>query len=106
MQVLRPCSLFFRFLPEPPAGQLRLATPSTINFTVALMQAVSNKFQSRFFSTGGDEVNTNCYAQDSETQMQLNASGLSLDEALNNFLLATHGVLRSGGKNPIVKEGT
>ncbi|KLO15933.1 beta-hexosaminidase [Schizopora paradoxa] len=92
------------FASEPPAGQLRLASPSTVNFTVDLMQAVSSKFRSQFFSTGGDEVNTNCYTQDSETQKELNASGLTLDEALNNFLMATHDVLRSGGKNPIVKE--
>lgn len=90
---------------EPPAGQLRLATPATINFSVELVGSVSSKFRSSLFSTGGDEVNTNCYSQDAQTQADLETSGLSLDEALDNFLHATHAVIRRQGKTPIVKEG-
>ena len=90
---------------EPPAGQLRLATPATLNFSVELISSVSTKFRSSLFSTGGDEVNTNCYAQDAQTQADLASSGMSLDEALNNFLLSTHAVVRAQGKTPIVKEG-
>ncbi|KAL5501845.1 NAG1_3 [Sanghuangporus vaninii] len=92
------------FANEPPAGQLRLATPSTLNFSVALVSSVSSKFRSTLFSTGGDEVNTNCYAQDAQTQEDLNNSGLSLDEALDRFLHETHAVIRSQGKTPIVKQ--
>ncbi|EKM55102.1 glycoside hydrolase family 20 protein [Phanerochaete carnosa HHB-10118-sp] len=92
------------FASEPPAGQLRLATPATVNFTVALVASVSAKFRSALFSTGGDEVNANCYTQDTQTQADLAQSGLSFDEALNEFLLATHAVIRAQGKTPIVKE--
>ncbi|GJE96907.1 glycoside hydrolase family 20 protein [Phanerochaete sordida] len=93
------------FANEPPAGQLRLATPATLNFSVELVSAVSSKFRSSLFSTGGDEVNTNCYAQDAQTQADLQASGMTLDEALDQFLHATHAVVRAQGKTPIVKEG-
>lgn len=50
-------------------------------------------------------MNTNCYAQDAQTQSDLKEAGLSFDEALNNFLEAEHTVIRSQGKTPIVKEG-
>ena len=48
---------------------------------------------------------TNCYVQDPQTQADLTESGLTLDEALDNFLHETHAVLTGMGKNPIVKEG-
>ena len=50
-------------------------------------------------------MNTNCYVQDAQTQADLSESGLTLDEALDNFLHKTHAVLTGMGKNPIVKEG-
>lgn len=66
---------------------------------------MAKNFRSSLFSTGGDEVNTNCYAQDNQTQTDLAESGLNLDEALDKFLHATHAVLTDMGKGPIVKEG-
>ncbi|THH09831.1 hypothetical protein EW145_g1735 [Phellinidium pouzarii] len=92
------------FANEPPAGQLRLATPATVNFSVALIEAVSTKFRSSLFSTGGDEVNEKCYAQDVQTQADLESAGLDLDGALDIFLKAEHAVVRAQGKTPIVKE--
>ncbi|KAI0299509.1 N-acetylhexosaminidase [Russula brevipes] len=56
---------------EPPAGQLRLASPATINFTVGLLSAVASLFPSTLFSTGGDEINTRCYHDDAQTQQDL-----------------------------------
>src|SRR6267142_2395060 len=38
---------------EPPAGQLRLASPATVNFTVGLLSAVAELFPSTLLSTGG-----------------------------------------------------
>ncbi|KAI5123101.1 hypothetical protein M0805_001457 [Coniferiporia weirii] len=92
------------FANEPPAGQLRLATPATLNFSVTLVESVSSKFRSSLFSTGGDEVNANCYTQDAQTQADLAHSGLSFDQALDVFLKAEHAVIRAQGKTPIVKE--
>ena len=90
---------------EPPAGQLRLASPATANFTAALLSAAAELFASPFFSTGGDELNTNCYAQDAETQQILTSTGQSLEEALSAFTQTTHGALRKLGKTPVVWEG-
>jgi hexosaminidase len=68
-------------------------------------------------STGGDEVNMNCYAADEETQAWLSETGKTIGEALNDFVLDTHEVLRNGngseevggkvveGKTPVVWEG-
>lgn len=46
------------FANEPPAGQLRLASPATVNFTAALFTAAARVVPSKYFSTGGDELNT------------------------------------------------
>ncbi|KAI0322060.1 N-acetylhexosaminidase [Amylostereum chailletii] len=70
---------------EPPAGQLRLASQKVTNFTQGLLSAVADMFPSGLMSTGGDEVNMNCYAQDQDTQDELKASGKTLAEALDVF---------------------
>ncbi|KAJ3559375.1 hypothetical protein NP233_g11277 [Leucocoprinus birnbaumii] len=59
------------FANEPPAGQLRLANQETIKFTTGLVKAIASMFPSKFFSTGGDEINANCYAKDNVTQQEL-----------------------------------
>jgi hexosaminidase len=88
---------------EPPAGQLRLASPATVNFTVGLLSAVAELFPSTLLSTGGDEVNARCYADDAQTQHDL--EGRTLEQALDEFTQATHGALRNFGKTPVVWEG-
>lgn len=93
------------FANEPPAGQLRLASPATTNFTASLISAVAKTLPSKFFSTGGDEVNTNCYAQDPQTQTDLKSSGRTLEQALDVFVQATQSVLKVLGKTPVVSEG-
>ncbi|THH03664.1 hypothetical protein EW145_g6103, partial [Phellinidium pouzarii] len=92
------------FASEPPAGQLRLASPATANFTASLLAAVARMFPSTLLSTGGDELNTACYAADTETQASLNASGQTLTEALSAFTQESHSAIRALGKTPVVWE--
>ncbi|KAJ3881993.1 glycoside hydrolase family 20 protein [Lentinula edodes] len=92
------------FASEPPAGQLRLADASVTNFTAAVLAAVAETLPSTMFSTGGDELNTACYAADGPTQMMLNESGKTLFEALDIFTSATHGALHALGKTAVVWE--
>ncbi|KAH8992276.1 beta-hexosaminidase [Lactarius hatsudake] len=87
---------------EPPASQLRLASPATVNFTVDLLSAVAKLFPSTLFSTGGDEINARCYQDDAQTQKDLD--GRTVAQALDTFTQATHGALRSLGKTPVVWE--
>jgi hexosaminidase len=61
---------------------------------------------SKLFSTGGDELNTNCYAKDSQTQADLKSTGRTLEEALDVFTEATHGAIIAEGKTPVVWEGS
>jgi len=91
-----------RYANEPPAGQLRLASPATIKFTVGLLSAIAKLFPSTLFSTGGDEINARCYTDDAQTQSDL--SGRTLNQALDAFTQATHGALRKLGKTPVVWE--
>lgn len=95
---------------EPPSGQLRLASANTTSFTSDLLLSVSSLFPSTLMSTGGDEVNMECYAEDSETQASLNETGRTIGEALSDFVLDVHSALRNGsddvaGKTPVVWEG-
>ncbi|PFH54026.1 glycoside hydrolase family 20 protein [Amanita thiersii Skay4041] len=92
------------FAGEPPAGQLRLASAETTNFTTSLITAIAKTLPSKFFSTGGDEINLNCYANDSATQADLQRTGRTLEQALNDFTQSTHGALRTLGKFPVVWE--
>ncbi|KAI0823997.1 N-acetylhexosaminidase [Trametes gibbosa] len=92
------------FANEPPAGQLRIASPATTNFTAGLLSAVARMFPSSLLSTGGDELNTECYVQDAETQADLKASGQTLEQALDVFTRATHAAIRAEGKTPAVWE--
>ena len=52
---------------EPPSGQLRLASESTVSFASLLLRAAAKMFPGSYFSTGGDEVNMRCYEDDEET---------------------------------------
>jgi hypothetical protein len=90
---------------EPPSGQLRFAVPATVNFTANLLGAIAKMFPSKLFSTGGDELNTNCYVNDTETQTILKQNNETFDQALSKFTVGTHAVLEAQGKTPVVWEG-
>ncbi|KAG1739453.1 glycoside hydrolase family 20 protein [Suillus paluster] len=89
---------------EPPAGQLRFALPEVVNFTTSLLVDVAKTVPSYYFSTGGDELNTECYAEDYPTQLQLNSTGMTLNGALDTFTQTTHAALMAMGKTPVVWE--
>ena len=56
-------------------------------------------------STGGDELNVNCFTQDPQSQQLLNSTGKTFEQALDTFTQATHQVLEKHGKTPVVWEG-
>ncbi|KAK7054307.1 Glucosamine-6-phosphate isomerase (Glucosamine-6-phosphate deaminase) (GNPDA) (GlcN6P deaminase) [Paramarasmius palmivorus] len=68
------------------AARFRIASDEAVNFTASLIEAASSLFQSKFFSTGGDEVNQPCYRDDEETQQALNATGRTIEQALDQFV--------------------
>ncbi|KAK7054361.1 Glucosamine-6-phosphate isomerase (Glucosamine-6-phosphate deaminase) (GNPDA) (GlcN6P deaminase) [Paramarasmius palmivorus] len=86
------------------AGQIRIASDAAVNFTLNVLSSVAKTLPSKFFATGGDEVDEDCYAQDEETQQELSSSGRTLEEALGDFVDATHEMLRGIGKTPVVWE--
>lgn len=91
---------------EPPSGQLRLTSESTKNFTADLISAAALLSKSSMFSTGGDEVNAKCYEDDEQTQKALNETGITIEEALDEFVGYTHKALTNLGKTPVVWEGS
>lgn len=92
------------FANEPPAGQLRLASPDVLKFTTDLFSAVLPGFIGTYFSTGGDEINANCYNKDAETQAELTKSGQTFEQALSHFVQNGHKTVESFGKIPVVWE--
>lgn len=90
---------------EPPAGQLRFVDPAVISFTQKLFKSVASQLPSKLFSTGGDEINANCYAQDAKTQQLLNSTKQTFEQALDKFTQETHATLIDLGKTPVVWEG-
>jgi len=68
-----------------------------------MLTSVAGLFPSTLFSTGGDEINARCYADDAQTQRDLN--GRTLEQALDAFTQATHSALRNLGKTLVVWEG-
>lgn len=97
-----PCLL----VTEPPAGQLRFTSQATVDFSTNLLAAAAKLFPSKYFSTGGDELNEACYKQDDQTQKDLSTSGETLEQALDKFTQSTHGALVKEGKTPVVWEGS
>jgi len=77
-----------------------------MNFTASLLADIAKTLPSNYMSTGGDELNTNCYSDDYPTQQQLNSTGMTLNDALDVFTQTTHGALIAEGKTPVVWEGT
>ncbi|KAG6899791.1 hypothetical protein C0993_006915 [Termitomyces sp. T159_Od127] len=86
------------------AGQLRLASSATANFTAELISSIAQTLPSTLFSTGGDELNTNCYAKDAQTQADLSSNDQTLEQALSLFVQSTHKPLIDLGKTPVVWE--
>ena len=62
-------------------------------------------FPSTLFSTGGDELNANCWAQDNQTQAELGSQGKTFEQALDTFTQTSHAALRAVGKRAVVWEG-
>jgi hexosaminidase len=76
-----------------------------MNFTTSLLKATASMFPSKLFSTGGDELNANCWAKDNQTQAELSAQNKTFEQALDTFTQASHAALRSVGKRAVVWEG-
>ncbi|KAK0565620.1 Glucosamine-6-phosphate isomerase (Glucosamine-6-phosphate deaminase) (GNPDA) (GlcN6P deaminase) [Tilletia horrida] len=54
---------------EPPSGQLSINDSSAVKFATDLVTAAAKLFPGAYFSTGGDEVNTNCYNATDNAQL-------------------------------------
>jgi len=87
-----------------PSGQLRFTLPEVVNFTASLLSSVAKTLPSSYFSTGGDEIDTKCYENDTVTQQYLNQTGTTLTSALDVYTKVTHGALIAQGKTPVVWE--
>ncbi|EAU86214.2 beta-hexosaminidase [Coprinopsis cinerea okayama7 len=100
---------WYNYAHEPPAGQLRITSEKTREFTVSLLSNIAETLPSSMFGTGGDEINLRCYLDDEQTKIELKDAGLSidkkgLDHVLNDFVDATHKALKELKKTPVVWE--
>ncbi|KAH8930459.1 glycoside hydrolase family 20 protein [Atractiella rhizophila] len=86
---------------EPPSGQVRL-TDDGVEFVAGLFDELTSLTPGHYFSTGGDEVNLNCYNNDGPTQDLLAAKNWTIEDAVTNFVVKTHQSLAKNGKVPAV----
>ena len=70
-----------------------------------MFASILSKYPGTLFSTGGDELNTNCYVNDTIFQDALMAANETFYGALNTYVLGTHDTVRAYGKTPVVWEG-
>ncbi|KAG8760348.1 N-acetyl-glucosamine-6-phosphate deacetylase [Serendipita sp. 396] len=91
-----------KYAAEPPAGQLRLTEHKVILFVQDLFRAAISRLPGKYFSTGGDEINKNCYTEDPVVQYTLKRTGQTLDQAIAKFTNRTHQTLFDNGKIPVV----
>jgi len=95
---------WIKYAAEPPAGQLRLADDRAITLINEILEYLTTQIPGTLFSSGGDEVNKNCYQEDEPTQASLHAKGQTLPEAISSFVLKTHKTISRSGKVPVVWE--
>lgn len=92
---------------EPPAGQLRPTSEDAISlvndiFREVLQEDDGNNGQ--FFHTGGDEVNSECYASDPQLAKDLADKHQTVQQALADFTRRTHQTVVAAEKTPVVWE--
>ncbi|KAI0665445.1 N-acetylhexosaminidase [Trametes maxima] len=92
-----------KYASEPPAGQLRIASPSTLSFAQTLFASVAQMLPGTMMSSGGDEVNLPCWEEDEQTKADLARRNITIDDALNEFVQTVQGVIVEHGKTPFIK---
>ncbi len=90
---------------EPPAGQLRIASPATLAFARKMFASVAATLLGTMMSSGGDEVNLPCWGEDAETMADLARRNITIADALNEFVQTVQGVIKEHGKTPFIKSG-
>ncbi len=94
-----------QYASEPPAGQLHIASNSTLSFALQMFDSVASNLRGPMMSSGGDEVNLPCWQEDEATVQDLEQSGTTIEDALNAFIQAVQAVLTARGKVPLIKSG-
>ncbi|TFK87138.1 glycoside hydrolase family 20 protein [Polyporus arcularius HHB13444] len=92
-----------KYASEPPAGQLRIASPNTLAFAKTFFDSVATALPGTMMSSGGDEVNLPCWEEDGETQADLTQRNITIADALNQFVETVQGVIAAHGKTPFIK---
>ncbi|RPD53006.1 N-acetylhexosaminidase [Lentinus tigrinus ALCF2SS1-7] len=92
-----------KYASEPPAGQLRIASPTTLAFAKTFFASVASNLPGKMMSSGGDEVNLLCWEEDDETQADLAQRNITISDALNQFVETVQGVIAAHDKTPFIK---
>ncbi|KAH9848284.1 N-acetylhexosaminidase [Lenzites betulinus] len=92
-----------KYANEPPAGQLRIASPATLEFARTMFSSVADTLPGTMMSSGGDEVNLPCWEEDEQTMSDLERRNITIADALNEFVQTVQGVITEHGKTPFIK---
>jgi hexosaminidase len=83
---------------------MRFADDKVTKFAQQIFSNTIDLTQSAYFGTGGDEINLNCYANDTQTQELLASKNITLEDALRTFTNETHQTLLDKKRTPMVWE--
>ncbi|KAI0364269.1 N-acetylhexosaminidase [Pilatotrama ljubarskyi] len=92
-----------KYANEPPAGQLRIASLSTLAFVRMMFSSIAAALPGTMMSSGGDEVNLPCWDEDEQTMSDLAQRNLTIADALNEFVQTVQAVIKEHGKTPFIK---
>ncbi|KAI0816052.1 N-acetylhexosaminidase [Trametes gibbosa] len=92
-----------KYASEPPAGQLRIASSSTLEFARTMFSAIADTLPGTMMSSGGDEVNLLCWEEDEQTMSDLVTRNITIEDALNEFVQTVQDVIIQHGKTPFIK---
>ncbi|CAJ0838021.1 8977_t:CDS:10 [Entrophospora sp. SA101] len=90
---------------SPPSGQLNPVIPETYQFVEKLVTEITSLFTDKFYHSGGDEININCWMSDESISDYIaNNPGTTGDTLIEKFYNELHNVVRKQGKTPMIWE--
>ncbi|KAJ1724727.1 Glucosamine-6-phosphate isomerase (Glucosamine-6-phosphate deaminase) (GNPDA) (GlcN6P deaminase) [Coemansia erecta] len=96
-----------KYAAEPPSGQLNIAKPETIEFAEKIFAEYTKLFPDAVFHLGGDEVNRDCWNEDSDVQQYLKDNpDQDIESLLVDWYSKIHEYLASTGKTALTWEET
>ncbi|KAI9264831.1 glycoside hydrolase superfamily [Sporodiniella umbellata] len=89
---------------EPPAGQLNVVHPGTMELVRDVIQDVTSQFPDSFYHAGGDEINPKCWPTNQEMSDYVKKHNITFEDLWNNFTDHSIEYVTKQNKRPMLWE--